>query len=154
MQLVKFIFICVVASILATACNGSSNTPTPTITDPECKSPFKDAKSTRNALIGQWTWIQSTINGRGGSSTETPASTGETRIWKFTDKEATYTVNGRLIGTYTYSVDSSPSADFTLSIVNADGSLFRVFQIFGCNQSMRLFNLSTSISEESLYQKK
>jgi hypothetical protein len=149
--LLAFIFF---AALSGSSCSSSSN-PTPTITDPKCENPFKDAKSTRNALAGQWNWIQTTQTGRGGTVITTPASAGETREINFTsDTNVSFLTNGKTTGTYSYLVESSPTAEFYLTMFNADGSLYKTFQIFGCNQSFRLIDLSSSLAAESLYNKK
>lgn len=145
-----FIFVAVLSG---SSCNSSS--PSPAITDPKCENPFKDAKSTRNALAGQWNWIQTTQTGRGGTTITTPASSGETREINFTsDTNVSLLTNSKTAGTYTYTIESSPTAEFYLTMFNADGSLYKTFQIFGCNQSFRLIDLSSSLAAESLYNKK
>lgn len=146
-----FIFL---AALSGSSCSSSSS-PSPTITDPKCENPFKDAKSTRNALAGQWNWIQTTQTGRGGTTITTPANSGETREINFTsDTNVSWLTNGKTTGTYTYTIESSPTAEFYLNMFSADGSLYKIFQIFGCNQSFRLVDLSSSLAAESLYNKK
>lgn len=137
--------------ILAAALFACSDSKTETL-DPNCTlTTSKDVKQVRTQVVGEWTWVQTEIVGRAGTTVETPTSTGKKRTLSVTaDGNIVLKENGVVSNNYVYDIVSTTDGDIVMSY-RYNGIEVAQYKVASCAKSLRLSNLSNSLNETILY---
>jgi hypothetical protein len=143
--------------VLVGSCSGSeSSTPKPTECTPT--TVITDVKQVRSLMVGQWTWVKSVINQRGGVVTQTPTTENMTKQLRFAeDGNVEIIENNKTVDKLTYEIvyttSGSTEMEMTFKKSGVALSTVAIYKVQFCNGVMNLTEVSSSLMPVHTYKR-